>query len=591
MDHSDDSIKTYMKQIIDYYESIRGKSKKVLSYSFWDLVVVTTSDDAQKNAFDVQISLKIERGELPVDVPYHVIADPPGFKIGSGGSTLIALQNLLTIYGEKLFAFKILLIHAGGRSQRIPCHSILGKLFVSLPLGNPMFQMLDLILAIYWPFTKQMDAGVFLVSSDAFITYYLTEDDDLSWTFKDSDFTALAHPSSIEIGTKHGVYVLPSLSSELSQKSCFTIQCLEILQKPSAEIMRDKEAIVRTNVNGTSEEIVYSDSVFYFSSKIMRKFVDYIQSTHIVTCELDAYGDFLQGLGPNGSSSYIYDTKNVVEISDDLIRTRENLHHLLQGSSINVIVLQKSKFYHLGTIGEYIENLCTNKILAEEMNFQKWIFSVSAKSGLKSSSFGGTVMHSCIHPNSVVDETTVLEYCDFPLLLKVNEKCIVSGCLAYGEKLNEVPVQIPSRSLIHTASVRVDGTVGYITIAFHFEDDLKSNYPFQNITSIKYFGRFLGHIRPTSFGCEKYSDLFDGNTKVYSLWTAKLFQMQLTMEDSLQVTLKMLQNVLNENNTFEVYSNSIFPYLSMEDILKYKNVEKTIEYRNKLWEKIVKYQS
>lgn len=582
-----DAIKIHMKKIIDHYESIRGKSKQVLSYLFWDLVVISTSDDAQKNAFEIQINVKIERGELPIDIPYHVIADPQGSKIGSGGSTLLVLQKLLTIYGEKLFTFKILLIHAGGQSQRIPCHSVLGKLFVSLPLGKPMFQMLDLILAIYLPFIKEMDAGVFLVSSDAFITYYLTEDvtdDDYSWTFKNSDFTALAHPSTVEIGTKHGVYVLPHLSPELLQKSCLMVPCLHVLQKPSIEVMIEKEAVVKINEN---EEIVYSDSVFFFNSKIMRKFIDYIQSSHTISCELDAYGDFLQGLGSKSSSSYIYDLTNIVEVSDNLIQTRENIYHLLKESTINIIVLQKSKFYHLGTVGEYIENLCTNKILADDLNFQKWIFSVCSKNGLLPSSFEGTVMHSYVHPNSIINKTAVIEYCDFPLVMKINHNCILSGCMAYGEKLSEVPVQIPSNSLIHTVAVQVDNTVGYVTIAFHLDDNLKIKYPSQNITSIKYFGKFFKDIQPMIFGCEKYSDLFNNHTRSYSLWTAKLFQMQLTMEDSLKVTLKMIENIMIQNVALELNHNSIFPYLSMEDIIKYKNIEKNVDYRNKLWQKIV----
>lgn len=49
---------------------------------FWDVVVVTAVDGNQREAYELQISEKNERKELPLGIHYKVFSDPPGSKIG-----------------------------------------------------------------------------------------------------------------------------------------------------------------------------------------------------------------------------------------------------------------------------------------------------------------------------------------------------------------------------------------------------------------------------------------------------------------------------------------------------------------------------
>lgn len=56
--------------------------KEVQSDEFWDLVVITAVDEDQRSAYEIQITDKLERKELPLGIRYHVFADPPGCKIG-----------------------------------------------------------------------------------------------------------------------------------------------------------------------------------------------------------------------------------------------------------------------------------------------------------------------------------------------------------------------------------------------------------------------------------------------------------------------------------------------------------------------------
>lgn len=119
---------------------------------FWDVVVVTAVDESQKDAYELQISEKVVRKELPLGIQYKVFSDPPGPKIGgwvrrtissfilqyclllrdtnkalhcyyftdmtlcfqgNGGSTLYALQQLNDIFGKTLGELRVILIHAG----------------------------------------------------------------------------------------------------------------------------------------------------------------------------------------------------------------------------------------------------------------------------------------------------------------------------------------------------------------------------------------------------------------------------------------------------------------------------------------------
>ncbi len=62
--------------------NIVGKDKKDLGNTFWDVVVITASDEDQKLAYQQQIELKVKRKEIPTGLSYLVYADPPGPKAG-----------------------------------------------------------------------------------------------------------------------------------------------------------------------------------------------------------------------------------------------------------------------------------------------------------------------------------------------------------------------------------------------------------------------------------------------------------------------------------------------------------------------------
>ena len=75
---------------------------------------------------------------------------------------------------------KILMIHAGGYSKRLPSHSCTSKIFSPLPMkpkketkscskhgdSDMIFDMLDAKLFLYWPFLNIMGPGMFATACD-----------------------------------------------------------------------------------------------------------------------------------------------------------------------------------------------------------------------------------------------------------------------------------------------------------------------------------------------------------------------------------------------------------------------------------------
>ena len=88
---------------------------------------------------------------------------------------------------------------------------------------------------------------------------------------------------------------------------------------------------------------------------------DFSQQIQPIDCEIDAYGDFLQALGPEASADYTKNVANVTKETSSLISKRKKIFEFLKGTQLNVLLLNESKFYHLGTTMECIHHFCDDK--------------------------------------------------------------------------------------------------------------------------------------------------------------------------------------------------------------------------------------
>ena len=128
--------------------------------TLWDLVVITAISQSQKTCYQRQIERKLVNNRLPKCFEFVVISDPDNSKIGSGGSTMNLINVLYERFGDSLYSKKILLIHCGGYSQRIPYNTVLGKIFAPVPCESDYINdFLDVKLAVYTPFSVNMKPG------------------------------------------------------------------------------------------------------------------------------------------------------------------------------------------------------------------------------------------------------------------------------------------------------------------------------------------------------------------------------------------------------------------------------------------------
>ncbi|XP_065324739.1 fucose-1-phosphate guanylyltransferase-like isoform X1 [Gordionus sp. m RMFG-2023] len=380
------------------YDQIRGKTIEQIKISYWDMVVITAADHIQKLYFENVIKYKQSLKVLP-DIPIYVFSDGESIKIGTGLATLKAIFKLANIYNlGQVLRSKILMIHSGGYSQRLPHYSLIGKIFMPLTIENYehdshknyQYDLLDFKLAIFIPLIPFMfsnlsnKGGIMITCADDIQVYQLNS---LSITTENKnpiayDILCLAHPSSIQIGMKHGVFALKSLRTFFLNHDAIIEknEIYKILQKPSKFDMMKEHAILFYNnsinsleikhegysnneysTSNTLNEIVFTDSSFVIGPQIVSslynlvlKEKDFSQAIMDQNEEIDCYVDFLQSNFAIKFDSLLYSTTKTLKIK---------LHEIFKECDIKIFVLMKSKFFHLGTLPEILDAYCLTPII------------------------------------------------------------------------------------------------------------------------------------------------------------------------------------------------------------------------------------
>ena len=196
---------------LDCYESY---SKSLLSESVprWDYVVLTASNESQAQVYRAQITYRQKQGRLPGGTEFVVLPDPQGKRVGSGGATLNVLKHIAQRERDgkqeqgKLFAGKrILVIHSGGDSKRVPQYSACGKLFSpvprSLPDGSPS-TLFDEFMISMAGVAGRLKEGMLTLSGDVLLLF-----NPLQIDFSFAGAAALSMKKHVSVGKNHGVFL------------------------------------------------------------------------------------------------------------------------------------------------------------------------------------------------------------------------------------------------------------------------------------------------------------------------------------------------------------------------------------------------
>ncbi len=185
----------------------------------WDYLIVTASNTAQAAAYEARLDLRLRLGLLGDVGSVIVVPDPEGRRIGSGGSTLLCLMEVLSrelggdfagsdgeTWLSGLKDLRILILHAGGDSRRLPAYGPCGKIFVPVPgecdrvLPLTLFdRQLETYLSL--PDSPDGAGRVVITSGDVLLRF-----DPADVRFAANGVTGLACYSPPEQAARHGVF-------------------------------------------------------------------------------------------------------------------------------------------------------------------------------------------------------------------------------------------------------------------------------------------------------------------------------------------------------------------------------------------------
>ncbi|KAF8945265.1 hypothetical protein BGZ47_002980 [Haplosporangium gracile] len=441
---------------------------------FWDIVVVTAGDKQQKHCYRRRIDQKLAERSIPSRARYLVIDDPPNSKIGSGGSTCLVMKILQEKFpADFLLQARTLLIHAGGYSTRLPHVSARGKVFTTLPQANKPegIQILDLKLVLYLHLLKSMPPGVFLTSADGIELF------SSSLPFpkdpKPFTITALAHPSSTQIGSTHGVYLLqdpegliPADRARIPKdQAALLLKCRKFLHKPSLDEMRRTPKLIYNSslAFGEEEVEVYTDSCYYFDP-LTATLMANVYPGLSMECDLEAWVDVLSF---QDSSSHNHEAG-----SNDREFNQHPLRQALHGTNVqlDVMVLNASKFYHLGTMQEFIAATCTDRAFMSELNIRNTNPGVAIISGPSLSTAGQQQDRDRGAAQWQPESPLFIENCRIPPTAQIGAGSILVDTDLPDIEGGEEGVLIPDDACMFTLQLQEHA---FVTFTFSINDDMK----------------------------------------------------------------------------------------------------------------------
>lgn len=179
----------------------------------------------------------------------------------------------------------------------------------------------------------------------------------------------------------------------------------------------------------------------------------------------------------------------------------------------------------------------------------------------------GCVIHSFIHPKCRTSNRSLLEYCSIGFPMHIGENTILSNItLVTYSDLNQNILHLPSNLIMQTIPLNDDS---FATFAFGFHDNMKQTYT--DIDKIHYFGHPLSAIAKKLH--RQIDDLFDDKNNK-SLWSMKIFPVSKDPNESFEKTLHLISS-----NDTTISGKS---YVSIQEILKHRDISLTIQYRSNL---------
>jgi len=317
----------------------------------WDYIILTASNEQQAEGFRAQIKSREDAGFLPPLTKFVVIPDPDGKRVGSGGATLNVIKYIAeTEHTSDFSNLRIMVIHSGGDSKRVPQYSALGKLFSPVPHELPngrTSSLFDEFMIGMSGVPSRIKDGMLLLSGDVLLLL-----NSLQIDFS-SGAASISIKEDVETGKNHGVF----LSGNDGHVSRF-------LHKQTVDTLKEYGAVNENNC------VDIDTGAILFSSEVLSALFGLISDgngcetdpdklNHFISekTRLSLYGDFLYPLATDATLEDFYKEKPEGEFCEELTLAREAVWNAIRPFRLKLLRLSPAKFIHFGTTHEILSLL------------------------------------------------------------------------------------------------------------------------------------------------------------------------------------------------------------------------------------------
>ena len=420
---------SYLDTIRDYEEFLDKEQDG------WDYVVLTASNESQARTYRNEIDTRLQEHTIPENCKYVVLADPDGKRVGSGGATLNVLKHIAledSISKEPFKNKKVLIIHSGGDSKRVPQYSVCGKLFSPVPremANGKTSTLFDEFMIVMASVARRISEGMLVLSGDVLLLFNPLQ---LDLQFKGA--AAISIKESVDIGKDHGVFLRGEnnyVQKFLHKQSEETLCELGAVNEAGNVDLDTGAVLLDTNIMSDLFALISNDGVYN---------EDRFQAFVNDRARISFYGDFLYPLATDATLEDYYIQAPEGDMCDELLSCRKEIWDKLSKYQMKVFSLSPAEFIHFGTTKELLQLVSKD---VTNYSFLGWSSLVASNveqntnyaansSVILSSNIGaGSYIENSFVTDSVIGSESIVSD------LTVIEKNIPSGVVVHGVSLED----------------------------------------------------------------------------------------------------------------------------------------------------------
>lgn len=367
----------------------------------WDWIVLTAANERQAAAYELQIDTRKAENWMPIGTKTAVIPDYKDERVGSGGATLNVIRYLCEKEGAEEFAQKkILVIHSGGDSKRIPQYSACGKLFAPVPRILPngrVSTLFDELLILAAGIPSRIGKGILILPSDTVMLLNPLQLDLLS-----CDAAGLSIKAPITEGMEHGVFVQGLESADHRNRNV-----AKFLHKMPETVLRQVGAA------DDRDQVDIDTGCIWLGEKVVRALTELIcikgtcsrekfeQFVNPKVC-LNFYTDFVYPLAEESSLEEYLEETPENGMSGELTACRKAIWEQLHTYRLSLVKMVPARYIHFGMTHELFDLFANDIDKYEYLGWERRV-NTNACPGQ------GTVLNSLISHRARICGKTFIE--------------------------------------------------------------------------------------------------------------------------------------------------------------------------------------